>query len=170
MGKNIWFILLGLLLIICGIILLVTPIATTEALSLLIGWLSVFCGAATIVHAFFTRNVGGFFLWLLVGIAYVIFGWLILTNILAAMLALSIVFAIYLFVIGILKISTAISLKNYANWIWLFLSGFLSVILGILFMYSPLMGALFIGIMIGLDFMIFGLSLILLSSAMAKLA
>jgi uncharacterized membrane protein HdeD (DUF308 family) len=69
-----WFIVLGIVLILLGIVAIVFPLMSTIAVKIMVGWLFLIGGIVQIIHAFSTQKWSSFFLNLLVGILYVIAG------------------------------------------------------------------------------------------------
>jgi uncharacterized membrane protein HdeD (DUF308 family) len=62
-----WFMVLGILLIVLGIVAIAFPLLTTIAAKIFLGWLFLIGGIVQIVHAFSTQNWSAFLLNLLVG-------------------------------------------------------------------------------------------------------
>lgn len=165
---SIWFLLIGILLTICGAVLVASPLLTAVAAEVFLGWVLLISGVATIVHSFVAKNIGTFAFWLLCGAMDVFFGFLVLTNLVAATIAIAILFAAYLMVTGIMKVLSSFTLMDVGGWLWMLLSGIISLILSFWFFSSPLLGAAFIGIIVGIDMMVFGLSVIALSMAIRR--
>jgi uncharacterized membrane protein HdeD (DUF308 family) len=72
-----WFMLLGVLLVVCGTSAIVFPWLTTVlslSVPIFLGFLLMVGGVATIVAAFFAGRWSGFLVQLLVGILYVVAG------------------------------------------------------------------------------------------------
>src|SRR6476659_6519223 len=76
----IWFLLLGVALIALGIAAIGAPFATTLTTMLFIGWLLFFGGVLQIIHAFWARQWGGFFVQILVGVLQLVVGGLMIEN------------------------------------------------------------------------------------------
>jgi len=113
-----WFIALGVLLIIIGIIAIAYPLSATVTLKIFIGWMILIGGIAQVAHAFSTRSWGGFFWDLLIGLLYVFIGaWLAffpLTGIITLTVMLALMFALE----GIMKLLLGFTLRPADGWLW----------------------------------------------------
>jgi uncharacterized membrane protein HdeD (DUF308 family) len=69
-----WFLALGIVMIIFGMIALAIMPAATIGTVLILGWLMIFSGVVEAIHGFQVRSWGGFFLHLLGGILGVLIG------------------------------------------------------------------------------------------------
>src|ERR1700747_74379 len=97
-----WLIAFSVLMIIAGVLAIVVPAAAGIAVTILVGWLLVFSGAAHLVFAWHTRTTGGFLLELLLGIAYIVVGAYVLSRPVAGLASLTLALAIYLFAEAVL--------------------------------------------------------------------
>jgi uncharacterized membrane protein HdeD (DUF308 family) len=121
----------------------------------------------SIIGAFFTGDWKRLLLILLSGILYVIIGVLLLKNPMQGVLTLTILLAAFLLVEGFFKIIHAIQMKPAPNWIWLLVSGVASVILGIMIWGEfPESSAFIIGLLVGIYFLINGLTMVMFSFAL----
>jgi uncharacterized membrane protein HdeD (DUF308 family) len=75
-----WFVALGVLFLILGVVAFANLFATTIASVFFIGALMMLGGLAYIVQAFRVRTRGGFFIWLLSGLLYGVAGFLAFYN------------------------------------------------------------------------------------------
>ncbi|MCJ7599336.1 MAG: DUF308 domain-containing protein, partial [Methyloceanibacter sp.] len=69
-----WFLILGILLIVLGVIAVTFPLLMTIAAKIFLGWLFLVGGIVQIFHAFSTRGWSEFLLDLLIGVLYLIAG------------------------------------------------------------------------------------------------
>ncbi len=153
-----WFVGVGILLVIVGLIALSSSVVATMASVAVFGWLLLFSGVLSLVHAFMRRRWGGFFLELFAGILGVI----MLANPARAAVALTLLIALLLMVGGAFRIIAALSVR-FHHWVWMLVNGVISVILGILiFSEWPSSGLWVIGLFIGIDLVFYGWSLIML--------
>ena len=143
---------------------------TTLVAMLIFGWLLLFGGILTIVHAFFRRRWGGFFLELFSGILYAIIGLLVVSNPAACAIGATLAIAVLLVVGGILRIITALSTRFHHR-VWMLLNGAISLILGLLIWTQwPWSGLWVIGLFVGIDMIFYGWSLVMLAVAVRRLA
>lgn len=163
-----WFMALGIILIFLGCLVIASPLLAAIALEVLIGWTLIVAGILIVIHSFGSRNFGGFFLRLLNGIIAIVVGGFVLSHILAAMIALSVILAVFLIVQGIFKLAVAIQLRGITNWGWLVFSGILALALGCFWIIWPLSAAWVIGLFIGVDMLFSGLATVMLSVSIRK--
>jgi uncharacterized membrane protein HdeD (DUF308 family) len=161
-----WLLALGILMIILGVFAIAAPYGATLAVQFALGWILVIGGVAEAIHAFMAKGWGGFLLELLSAILYVVVGVLLLTNPVGGALALTIVLAVFLIVEGIFKIMMAMRVRDHRGWGWLLASGVLSIILGVLIWAEwPASGLWVIGLLVGIQLLFTGWSLVMLSLA-----
>src|SRR5205807_1016701 len=89
----------GPFIAIGGAVMVVTVIST-----IFIGWVSIFAGAFEIVHAFWTKGWGGFVWQVLLGILYIAFGVVLVSQPLASALILTYVLGLVLLISGFVRI------------------------------------------------------------------
>lgn len=160
-----WLLALGVVFIILGIIALGSPYALTLAVDLMLGWILIICGIISIVSAFFSGNWGRFLLILLSGIIFVIAGILLVANPLKGVLTLALILAAFLLVEGIFKIIYAFQMKATQNWGWVLASGIISLILAILIWAQWPASIVIIGLLVGFYILFSGISMVMLSIA-----
>jgi uncharacterized membrane protein HdeD (DUF308 family) len=161
-----WFLLLGIVLVCLGIVaLLMTPVATFAAV-LVLGWLMLASGVIEVIHAFRLRGWGGVFLHLIAGVVGILVGLLVVTHPVAGALGWTLLFASFLTIIGLFRIIAAAQLK-FPHWGWAVFDGVITLLLGIVVWVSwPWSGLWFLGISLGITFLIRGWSYIMLALAL----
>jgi len=160
-----WFLALGILLIIGGTVAIIYDVAATMLSVLFFGWLLIVVGAIEAVQSFWQPKWGGFFLHLVGGILAVVVGSHLVTSPAAGALVLTLVMAIYFLVVGIMRAITALTMR-FPNWGWVFLSGVVSFILGLLIKQQwPYSGLFIIGLFVGIDLIFSGWSYVMLALA-----
>ena len=160
-----WLLALGVVFIILGIVALGSPYALTLAVDLMLGWILIICGIISIVSAFFSGNWGKFLLILLSGIIFVIAGVLLVANPLKGVLTLALILAAFLLVEGIFKIIYAFQMKSTQNWGWVLVSGIISLVLAILIWAQWPASIVIIGLLVGFYILFSGISMVMLSIA-----
>ncbi len=163
-----WFLALGILLIIGGTLAIIYDVAATLLSVLFFGWLLIIVGAIEAVQSFWQPRWGGFFLHLIVGILAVVVGFNLVSSPMEGALVLTLVMAIYFLVIGIIRAVSAVAMR-FPGWGWVFFSGVITFILGILIKSQwPATGLFIIGLFIGIDLIFSGWSYVMLSLAAGK--
>lgn len=170
-----WSIALSILMILAGILAIIAPAAAGIAVTIFVGWLLVFSGAAHLVFAWHTRTTGGFIWELLVGIAYILVGAYVLLHPVAGLASLTLALAIYLFAEAILEFVLSFRLRPLPGSRWLLFDGIITLILAVLIWRSwPSSAPWVIGTLVGISMLFSGVSRLMLSLAartlVAKLA
>jgi uncharacterized membrane protein HdeD (DUF308 family) len=162
-----WLLALGIAYVIMGLVIAGSPMAATIAVDILIGFVLIIGGVISIIGAFFTGDWKRFLLVLLSGILYLVVGVLLLKNPMAGVLTLTLLLAAFLLVEGFFKIIHAFQMKPAPNWVWLLVSGAASVILGVMIWGQfPQSGAFIIGLLVGIYFLINGITMVMFSFAL----
>jgi uncharacterized membrane protein HdeD (DUF308 family) len=164
-----WFLTLGTVMIVLGIVALALIPAASLATVLVLGWLMVFSGVVEALHAFQVRGWGGMFLHLIAGIAAALIGLLVVTHPVAGALAWTLLFASFFTVIGLFRIFAAIRLK-FPHWGWAVFDGGVTLLLGILLWADwPWSGFWFLGLAVGISLLLRGWSTVMLALAVRNL-
>lgn len=167
-----WFLGIGVLLVVLGATALGSVLTTTTVTMVtmvFIGWLMIAAGIAQTVHAFGTKDWGGFFIDLLGGVLYAVSGFLIVNHPAMAAESLTLFIALFLIFSGIFRICLAIAVR-FPHWGWMLLHGVVGLLLGLSIWRSwPMSGLWVIGTFVGVDMIFNGWSLIMLGLAAKKL-
>jgi uncharacterized membrane protein HdeD (DUF308 family) len=165
-----WFVGLGIALIVLGFIALGASVFVTLASMLLIGWLLIAGGVLEVIHAFACKEWSGFFIDLLTGLLYVAVGFMIVANPEISAVSLTLLIALFLIFGGIFKIAVAIT-SPYQHWVWLLLYGVVTLALGIsIWRQWPLSGLWVVGLFVGIDMILNGWSLVMLGIVAKRLS
>jgi len=165
-----WYLALGAFLIVLGLIASSMALATTMVSVIALGWVMLFAGGAMIVHSFLTGKWSGFLLSLAAGALIGITGIAMLSHPLVSAAAITLVVGTILVGTGIFR-SLASIVMQFPNWGWSLLSGIASILLGGMLLSNwETAGLYFLGLYIGVDLIIHGLSWIMFSSRVHSLA
>jgi uncharacterized membrane protein HdeD (DUF308 family) len=168
-GNWLWFVLLGVALVVLGMVALSSVVIASLAVAAAIGILLLFSGAAEVAGAFWCRGWSGFFLHLLSGVLSIVVGALFLRAPLSALAGLTLLAACFLMVGGIFKIVAALSYR-FAAWGWTLASGVIDLILGVLiWMEWPASALWVIGLFVGINLIFRGTNWIALGMALRAL-
>ena len=149
-------VLLGLVMIVAGFFVLGDVMLVTVISTMFIGWVSIFTGAFEIVHAFWTKGWGGFVWQVLLGILYVAFGAVLVSQPVASALILTYVLGLMLLISGFIRILLGIRHWREAGWIML-LSGLFAVLAGLVILSGfPRTTFWILGLLLGIDLMSHG--------------
>jgi uncharacterized membrane protein HdeD (DUF308 family) len=163
-----WFVALGLLLILLGVICVLGEVATTVISVLVLGWLLLLSGIVALVHAFQTRTWSGFFLYLLSAVLRGLTGFLLVRYPLAGAFSLTLLLATLFIVGGVFRLVGALSLR-FPMWGWTAISGVIALLLGVMLLAQlPASSLWFLGLAVGIDLIFEGSGLIALGSALRR--
>lgn len=154
-----WLLAGGILFLVLGTIGLGMTVALTMAGVFFFGILAFVGGILEIVEAFKCKGWKSIMWHLAIGVLYILAGIMIVRNPLGASLILTLALAIILIVVGIARIIVSFHMKGFGNWIWPFLAGIVSVILGgIIWAKWPISGLWVIGLFISIELIVQGWS------------
>jgi uncharacterized membrane protein HdeD (DUF308 family) len=168
-GQWVWLLVLGIILIVVGTLAIGAPLVASLATALFIGAMLLVGGVAQLVGSFWTRDWSGFFLMLLMGVLYIIVGLLFLNRPVSALEALTLILACALMVGGTFRIVGSL-MSRFPHWGWIFFSGVLDLILGILIWQQwPFSGFWVIGLFVGIDMIFNGWTWVMLALRLKSL-
>ena len=163
--KSHWklFLVEGIVLIILGIGAVLIPVVASLAVSIFLGWLFLIGGIVGAVTTLMGRHAPGFW-WSLISAAITIVAGLYLVGWpFAGAVSLTVVLAAYLVAEGIASMLFAYEHRRQlpARWGWLFFNGIIDLFLaGLIIWLLPFAAVWGLGIIIGIDFIFGGASLI----------
>jgi uncharacterized membrane protein HdeD (DUF308 family) len=128
----VWFLVLGLVLLLAGIAAIAFPLLSTVAVKIALGWVFLVGGLMMIVHAFSAAQWRGFFWELLLGLLYGLAGAYLAFFPLTGIITLTILLAAMFLAEGVLEIIMAFRVRPHEGWGWLILSGLIAVAAGAL--------------------------------------
>jgi uncharacterized membrane protein HdeD (DUF308 family) len=165
-----WVIALSIALIVMGILAIFAPAIASAFFTSVMGWIALISGVVMVVQSFRSKPVKGFWLNLIIGIAYAIAGLYILTNVGKAMLALTFAFGILFIAEGIFTIIMGFTNRSGRSMSWLVvLNGIITLILGILVLNSwPLSALWLIGLYVGISLFLSGISILAAALSVKK--
>lgn len=160
--KSFWFIALGVIVLIAGVIATLNLFAATVVSILFVGAMMLVGGFVEIVHSFGVKTWGGFFLWFLTGVLYAIAGILTFYNPLLASVIMTLLIAASLIAAGVARIWIGISQRRSSGWGWMVAAGILTLIVGVVILLRwPINSLWVLGMFLAVDLMFQGWSYIL---------
>lgn len=164
-----WFMALGILLLILGIAAMAYPFVTTIAAKIVFGWLFLIGGVAQIAHAFSTQRWSAFLWDVLIGALYLVAGiWLAFFP-LTGIITLTVFLAVMFMVEGIFEVAMALGLRDQDGWVWLLISGLVSLVVGaLIYAQLPDSAAWAVGMLVGINMVSSGWSYVALASAVGS--
>ena len=157
------FLALGLIMTLLGGFAIWAAAATTLFSVVFAGVLLLVAGIVQIVHGFLAREWKGLFLSLLVGVVYFVTGLLCLANPTLTAMTFTLLVGAYCLAIGLFRILATLFYR-FRHWGWVFFNGLVTAILGLLIVTQwPVSGLWVIGVFVGVDILLAGWSLMMLS-------
>jgi uncharacterized membrane protein HdeD (DUF308 family) len=152
-----WIVALGVVYLIAGFIALGSVAMATVASVLVVGVMMIIAGVAEVISAFQIKTWGKFLLWVLLGVLYVVAGFVTFQNPLLAAVLLTLILGAALVASGIMRIILAFSMKRETPWIWVALSGVITLLLGVLILARwPVSSLYILGLFLGIDLIMAG--------------
>jgi uncharacterized membrane protein HdeD (DUF308 family) len=156
-AKRGWIIALGVIYVIAGLIALGSIVMATIVSVFVVGLMMLIAGVAEVFHAFQIKTWGRFLLWLLLGALYIVAGFVTFENPLLAAALLTLLLAVSLIASGIMRIVLAFSLKEGMPWIWVVVSGVITLLLGLVILaHWPVASLYILGLFLGIDLIFAG--------------
>ena len=118
-----WIVALGIVYLLTGLIALGSVMTATVASVLVVGVMMIVAGVAEVINAFQVKGWGKFLLWILLGVLYIVAGFVTFENPLLAAALLTLLLGAALVASGIMRIILAFGMKQETPWIWVVLSG-----------------------------------------------
>lgn len=160
-NKN-WCIFEGLLFIAIGFLAVVFSGVTALAVEIALSVALFFGGIVRLARGFSIKY--NRFWHIFSGLVLLVAGGIILSQPLVSMAILILLLGIFLLAEGIMEIFFSLSYRPFKHWVWILISGTLSLLLGILIIGGGIsFGILFVGMAVGLSFAFSGLSMLMLA-------
>jgi uncharacterized membrane protein HdeD (DUF308 family) len=152
-----WIVALGVVYLLAGLIALGSVVMATVASVFVVGVMMIIAGVAEVFSAFQIKSWGKFLLWVLLGVLYILAGFVTFENPLLAAALLTLILGASLVASGIMRIILAFSMKQETPWIWILLSGAITLLLGLLILaHWPVSSLYILGLFLGIDLVMAG--------------
>lgn len=154
----------GIAMSLVGILAISFPFFTTITVEIFTGWIFLLAGATTIYGAFSLQGTGPFFGQLLFGLLKTALGLYMLSHTEEGILGLTLILSALFMVDGAVQLGLALELRPHKGWFWIFFSGLISIAVGLIIAAGFPETSLFaLGLLVGINFLSTGISLIFLS-------
>lgn len=159
-----WFMVLGVVQLVLGIIALGHVFAATLVSVLFIGVLMVIGGIGQLIQAWRIKHWAGFLIWTLGGVLYLVAGLIAIMNPVVGASVLTLLFGATLIGTGALRLWIWFNNRAQRGWQWIAFSGFLTVAVGLLIAANwPGNSAWILGLLLGIDLLFHGWTLFFVS-------
>jgi len=164
-----WFLLFGILLMTLGAVCIVKAQTATTFSILTLGWVLLVSGVLWLVNSFYAFSWHGFFLYLLNAIIRGVTGYLLIRHPNAGAEGVTMLLAALFIVGGLFRVIGA-GVIQFPRWGWMVFAGLVSVALGVYLMVIwQTASTFFIGMIIGIDLIFDGASLVGFATAIHSL-
>ena len=155
-GKWGWIVALGVVYLIAGFVALGSMVMATVASVIVVGAMMIVAGVTEVIGAFQMKTWGKF-LWALLGVLYIIAGFLTFENPLFAAVLLTLFLGASLLASGAVRLFLAFSMKRESPWVWVALSAVVTLLLGLLILARwPVNSVYVLGLFLGIDLIMAG--------------
>ena len=152
-----WVVALGVVYLIAGFIALGSVVMATVASVLVVGVMMIIAGIAEVTSAFRVKSWGRFLLWSLLGLLYIVAGFVTFENPLLAAALLTLMLGALLVASGVVRIILAFSMKQETPWLLVLLSAVITLLLGLLILaHWPVSSLYILGLFLGFDLVMAG--------------
>ncbi|MBV9529628.1 MAG: HdeD family acid-resistance protein [Bradyrhizobium sp.] len=164
-----WIVALGVVFVIAGFFALGSMMLATVAKVLVVGVMMIIAGVAEVINAFKIKSWGKFLIWALLGVLYIIAGFITFQNPLLAAVVLTLLLGAFLIASGVLRIFLAFNMKRETPWVWVAVSGVITLLLGLVIVARwPVNSVYILGLFLGVDLIVAGVSYIGLGSGLRR--
>jgi uncharacterized membrane protein HdeD (DUF308 family) len=162
-AKSGWIVALGVVYVIAGLIALGSVVFATVVTVFVVGIMMLISWFAEVINAFQIKSWGKFLLWLLLGLLYIVGGFLTFENPLLAAALLTLFLGCVLLASGVMRIVLGFSMQRGMPWVAVVLSGVITLLLGlIIVVHWPVSSLYILGLFLAIDLIIAGASWIAL--------
>jgi uncharacterized membrane protein HdeD (DUF308 family) len=166
------FLIQGIVMMVAGFLAVAEPNVATLAVTLFVGWLFLIAGIFSAASAWHSRQMPGFAWSMLTALLSVVLGVILILRPLAGVLTLTMVLVAFFIVEGIASILGAIQHRQHLrSWVWVLFSGIVDLFLAYLIWAGwPSSADWAIGLLVGINMLFFGLSLVMTALAARVMA
>lgn len=152
-----WIVALGVVYVFAGFVALGSVVMATVASVLVVGIMMIIAGAAEIINAFQIKSWGKFLIWALLGVLYIVAGFVTFENPLFAAVLLTLLLGASLVASGVVRLFLAFNMRREMPWIWVALSAVITLLLGVLILARwPINSVYILGLFLGIDLIMAG--------------
>jgi uncharacterized membrane protein HdeD (DUF308 family) len=164
-----WFLLLGIVLVVVGMLAVSMTFAAGLAAVKVLAVIALLAAATEFASAIWSRRWQGVLVHLLIGALYAVFAFLILSKPTMALATLTLLAAAMFLVGGIFRVVVAVAMR-FPNWGWEVVSGLVSVVLGVMIWQDwPESAVWAIGLLVGIDLIFTGWTWVALALGLRRL-
>src|SRR6516165_4032049 len=163
--RNQWwcFLLLGIAMVVLGTFCIIDPLVPTLASVIVLGFVLIAAGITQIISSFWAGKWSGMLIHILIGVLYIVVGYMIVDAPVINMVLITKFIAIFLIVSGAFRIVSALVVR-FPDWGWVLLNGGVTLLLGIIINRQLPEAALWvIGLFVGIELVFNGWAWVMLA-------
>lgn len=165
-----WMAVLAVICIVGGFMALLNPFGATILAVVLAGWVFLIQGVVQVIHAFRVRDWPGFLWSLGLGVLSLLVGFVLVADPLAGSVSLTLLVAVLFLITGVAKTMFALSLRPAGGWVWVLVSGLVSMALGVMILAGlPATVATILGLLLGIELVSNGVLFLFVAMGLRKL-
>jgi uncharacterized membrane protein HdeD (DUF308 family) len=166
-----WFLALGIIFIIGGIVAIAAPMISSLLVAAVIGAALAIVGVMQIIQAWQMRTWGGFAWQLIIGIVVLVAGLDIWLDPIEGVITLTLFVALMFIVKGVFQLMLGVRLRPHDGWGWVVGAGVIAIGAGVLILlHWPLSGFFLLGTLAGISLIVSGWSYVMIALAARRLA
>jgi len=149
----------SIIFILLGIVAIAIPGLFTYSIEVLLGILFIAAGVAQGIRTLKTGKSAGFIGSLIAAIISIVVGVLLLAYPITGIITLTLLIACLFFIEGLTQLYVGFEMRELKGWGWMIFSGLVSIFLaGLIWSELPGSAAWVIGLLVGINLLIFGFS------------
>jgi uncharacterized membrane protein HdeD (DUF308 family) len=165
------FLIEGILLVVLGLAAMIVPPLASLAVTIFLGWMFLISGIAGLAITFWARGLPGFWWSLLSAVLAIAAGVILLAQPVQGTLTLTIVVGVYFLAEGVSTIMYALEHRRELSerWTWMLVAGLVDIVIaGLIIAGWPASALWAIGVLVGINLLFGGMSLIAMALAARK--
>lgn len=165
-----WFLILGILLVIGGLLALTYTLAATIFAMYFLGGFLIATGVLQLAHSFYVKQTTGLFIFSVIwSVVYLIAGILILIAPIQATMFLTLLLGFTLIIFGASRLASGFMLRKMIGSGWIMLTGVFNILFGLLIITGwPSSSLVIFGVFIGVDLLMQGVCFIMVYMSIKK--
>ncbi|HWW82771.1 MAG TPA: DUF308 domain-containing protein [Vicinamibacterales bacterium] len=165
-----WSLALSALMIVTGLLAIGIPMIAGVAVTLIVGWLLIASAALHFVFAWRSGHASAVIWEILLGLAYAVIGFYVLSNPAVGLASLTFAVAAYLFIEGILEFVLAFQIRPAPGSGWLLVDGVITLVLAVMIWSTwPSSATWVVGTLVGISMLFSGVTRLMLSLAVRRI-
>ena len=162
------FLIEGIVLVLLGVLAIALPAIASLAVTILLGWLLLIGGIVGLITSWMSRGAPGFAWSLISALLATVVGFVLLWSPFRGEISLTLVLVVFFLVDGVASIMLALEHRRELSgmWGWLVVTGVVDLILAAIILSGfPQTAAWVLGLLVGIDLLFGGASLLAIALA-----